>query len=104
MGVTDVDRLVGFCLLFRRTLMDQIGLLDERFGIGCYEDDDFCRRALDAGYSNEAIEVRFEVPAAKKPEGTVIFKADPHDRDSVVLASLNREPVFTPPAQRGDNR
>ena len=43
-------------------------------------------------------------PAAKKPEGTVMFKAHPYDRDSVVLASLNRETVFTPPAQRGGSR
>ncbi len=39
----DSDRLVGFCLLVRRELIDRIGLLDERFGVGCFEDDDFCR-------------------------------------------------------------
>ncbi|MCA8990767.1 MAG: glycosyltransferase [Planctomycetaceae bacterium] len=44
-----VDRLVGFCLLFRRQLVDAIGLLDEQFGIGNFEDDDFCRRAQSAG-------------------------------------------------------
>ena len=44
------DRLVGFCMLFRREVMDRIGMLDERFRIGCYEDDDFCRRASEAGY------------------------------------------------------
>mgnify|MGYP001793344699 CR=1 FL=1 len=46
----EVDRPVGFCLLFRRELLDKIGFLDERFGIGCFEDDDYCRRALLAGY------------------------------------------------------
>jgi GT2 family glycosyltransferase/glycosyltransferase involved in cell wall biosynthesis/tetratricopeptide (TPR) repeat protein/SAM-dependent methyltransferase len=44
------DRLVGFCLLLRREVVDAIGLLDERFGQGCFEDDDFCRRALLTGY------------------------------------------------------
>ena len=44
------DRLVGFCMLFRREVMDRIGMLDERFRVGCYEDDDFCRRASEAGY------------------------------------------------------
>ncbi len=44
------DRLVGFCLLFKRELVDQIGIFDERFGIGNFEDDDFCRRAIEAGY------------------------------------------------------
>lgn len=44
------SRLVGFCLLFRRSVLQQIGDLDERFEIGCFEDDDFCRRATAAGY------------------------------------------------------
>jgi len=44
------ERLVGFCLLFRRSLVDEIGLLDERFGLGNFEDDDYCRRARRAGY------------------------------------------------------
>ena len=46
----DSDRLVGFCLLIKKELIEQIGNLDERFGIGCFEDDDFCRRAIHAGY------------------------------------------------------
>jgi GT2 family glycosyltransferase/2-polyprenyl-3-methyl-5-hydroxy-6-metoxy-1,4-benzoquinol methylase/tetratricopeptide (TPR) repeat protein len=45
-----VDRLVGFCLLIRREVIERIGLFDERFGVGCFEDDDFCRRAAAAGY------------------------------------------------------
>ena len=44
------DRLVGFCLLVRRELVDRIGLLDERFGIGNFEDDDYCHRARLAGF------------------------------------------------------
>jgi FkbM family methyltransferase len=47
--IQDTDRLVGFCLLIRRELIEQIGLLDERFGIGCFEDDDFTLRACRAG-------------------------------------------------------
>ncbi|MHB1560028.1 MAG: glycosyltransferase [Isosphaeraceae bacterium] len=43
-------RLIGFCLLIRRAVADAIGLLDERFGIGCFEDDDYCLRAIRAGY------------------------------------------------------
>jgi GT2 family glycosyltransferase/tetratricopeptide (TPR) repeat protein len=44
------DRLVGFCLLIRREVIDKIGLLDERFGIGNFEDDDYCVRAAKAGF------------------------------------------------------
>jgi O-antigen biosynthesis protein len=46
----ETDRLVGFCLLFKRSVVDRIGLLDERFGVGNFEDDDFCRRARAAGF------------------------------------------------------
>jgi O-antigen biosynthesis protein len=46
----DTDRLVGFCLLIRRTVVERIGMLDEQFGLGTFEDDDYCRRALEAGF------------------------------------------------------
>ncbi len=43
-------RLVGFCLLLRREVVERIGGLDERFGQGNFEDDDYCLRALLAGF------------------------------------------------------
>jgi GT2 family glycosyltransferase/Flp pilus assembly protein TadD len=45
-------RIVGFCMLFRRALAEQIGMLDESFGTGNFEDDDFCLRVALAGYKN----------------------------------------------------
>jgi GT2 family glycosyltransferase/Flp pilus assembly protein TadD len=45
-------RIVGFCMLFRRELVEKIGLLDETFGSGNYEDDDFCLRLSLEGYRN----------------------------------------------------
>ncbi|QJD84080.1 glycosyltransferase family 2 protein [Cohnella herbarum] len=46
-----VERIVGFCFVFRRSLMEKIGLLDERFSPGHYEDDDFCLRTRLHGFS-----------------------------------------------------
>jgi GT2 family glycosyltransferase len=45
-----VHRLVGFCLLARREVLEAIGAFDERYGSGNYEDDDWCLRAEAAGF------------------------------------------------------
>jgi GT2 family glycosyltransferase len=47
---TDTDRLVGFCLLIRDSVPEKVGQFDESFGIGNYEDDDYCLRVRQAGY------------------------------------------------------
>ena len=41
----------GFCLLAKREVIDKIGGLDEQFGSGNFEDDDFCNRAFLSGYA-----------------------------------------------------
>ena len=39
-----------FCVALRRDVLDRVGMLDETFGLGFYEDDDYCMRARHAGY------------------------------------------------------
>ena len=39
-----------FCAMFDRRVFDRIGALDEGFGVGFGDDDDFCERAHRAGY------------------------------------------------------
>lgn len=45
-----VLRLVGFAIACKKSVLDEIGLFDESFGIGNYEDDDLCLKALEKGY------------------------------------------------------
>jgi len=49
-ALVEVERLVGFCLLVKREVLEKIGGFDERFGLGLFEDDDLCLRARQAGY------------------------------------------------------
>lgn len=46
----ETDWLIGLCLLIPRRVMQEIGLLDPRFGLGNFEDNDYCLRVRMAGY------------------------------------------------------
>ena len=48
--------LAMFCVMFPRKLTDEIGLLDEHYGIGMFEDDDYSIAAQRAGYENLLVE------------------------------------------------
>lgn len=46
-----------YCVLISKKIIEEVGLFDERFGIGTYEDVDICKRIHDAGYKIVAIEI-----------------------------------------------
>jgi GT2 family glycosyltransferase len=45
------EKLGFFCVAMRHALPEKIGYLDEKFGIGMFEDDDYCIRAKKAGFT-----------------------------------------------------
>ncbi len=48
--LTAIPRLVGFCILMERAVVERIGGFDLRYGLGNFEDDDLCLRAGVAGF------------------------------------------------------
>ncbi len=46
----ELGAAVGFCMLIKRAVLDEIGLFDEIYGMGNFEDTDFSRRAVKKGY------------------------------------------------------
>ncbi|MGL4877026.1 glycosyltransferase family 2 protein [Paraclostridium dentum] len=43
-------RLIGFCMLIKKEVVNKIGVLDELFNMGNYEDDDYSLRIRKSGY------------------------------------------------------
>jgi len=46
----EMSTCIGFCMLIKRVLIEKIGNFDEIYSPGNFEDADFCKRAIRAGY------------------------------------------------------
>lgn len=46
----EIDFCRGYCILIKRAVLEKIGGLDENYGFGYYDDDDYSVRALRAGF------------------------------------------------------
>jgi|GEM_PF-2696479 len=51
-GLFSETYLSGFCFLVKQKVFDEVGVFDERFGIGTGEEGEFTTRAIDAGYKS----------------------------------------------------
>ncbi|WP_274649445.1 glycosyltransferase family 2 protein [Paenibacillus humicola] len=81
-----VQRLIGFCMLFKRELYERIGDLDERFSPGHYEDDDYCLRARMSGFG-----LLMCPDVLVHHEGSVSFKrSDPGQLQRLVKTNRRR--------------
>ncbi|WP_158543352.1 glycosyltransferase [Dyella psychrodurans] len=49
--LTPLRTAAFFCVMLRRAVYEEIGPLDEAFGLGYFEDDDYCRRVEEAGWT-----------------------------------------------------
>lgn len=48
---SEIGSAVGFCMLIKREVVEKIGVFDEIYGMGNFEDTDYSRRAIKEGHT-----------------------------------------------------
>lgn len=46
----EIGSAIGFCMLIKRSVIEKVGVFDEIYGIGNFEDTDYSRRAVKSGF------------------------------------------------------
>lgn len=74
-AIVDIPTGVGFCMAMSRKCIKEIGVLDEVYGKGYGEENDWCRRAVRAGYTNTMITNLFVYHKHGASFGEIITKS-----------------------------
>lgn len=84
----EIPTAVGFCMYITRSLLDDVGNFNEQaFGRGYGEENDFCRRAVQAGYRNVLCDTAYVVHVGSRSFGAE--KQAHCERNMQVLLSLH---------------
>ncbi|QAA30587.1 glycosyltransferase [Clostridium manihotivorum] len=78
-------KLIGFCMLIKKEVVNYIGLLDERFTPGNYEDDDYSYRIMNKGYKLMLCKDTFI-----HHYGSTSFKRDSVSTNNIMLTNHNK--------------
>jgi GT2 family glycosyltransferase len=49
--VKKISMVAFFCVAIKKTLWDEVGMMDEGYNVGWFEDDDYCERVKEKGYT-----------------------------------------------------
>ncbi len=55
----EMAQVSGFCMFVKREVIDKIGILDESYGMGYFEDTDYSRRAREAGFKMARVKASY---------------------------------------------
>jgi len=82
----DAPTGVGFCMYLRRDALDAIGLFDEKaFGRGYGEENDWCQRAIEAGWVN-----RIAADTFVRHFGSASFQGEREHRVQKAMAVMTK--------------
>ena len=106
----DIPVLALFCTALPRRVWEEIGPLDERFGIGLFEDDDYSRRVRAKGYAvrcaRDAFVHHWQMASFRKLSREAYFalyaenKRRFEEKWSAAPAATAARPSAAPPARR----
>lgn len=88
--------MMFFCVAIKRHVVEQIGLLDENFGLGYCEDIDYCIRATNAGWQLRQVPDDVSLEDAKKQKTYFPFPIyhiahTTYGNDRIALIETNKQ-------------